>query len=119
MSGENPDSDDNRSRSIFRQVRETIGSMNRSRHRGDKRNASPPITLVNNKHGSADNIDTQGLQSKIHLKIPTPVSFSHHLSLLNQVKSHINKARKSHQTTSLSPDIDDYVHLSLSPVVSI
>ena len=37
----NLDIDPNRSRSIFRQVRDTIGSMSRTRHRAETRIGSP------------------------------------------------------------------------------
>jgi len=120
MSGENYlDSDNTRSRSIFRQVRETIGGMNRSRHRGDKRTGSPILKSVNRKHGSADNIDTQNLETKLQLKKPVPNAISHHRSLLNQVKLHINKNRKNHQTTPPSSymENDDYIHLSLPSAI--
>jgi hypothetical protein len=119
MSGENPDSDGNRSRSIFRQVRETLGGMSRSRHRVDTRMESSPLTLINNERKSADNIDLRNIQTKPDIRKSTPISFSHHLSLLNQVKSHINKTKKSHPSTSLSSwENDDYTHLSLPPMNS-
>lgn len=108
MSGENLDSDNNRSRSIFRQVRDTFGNISRSRHRNDVRNRSPPLTLINDKRSSIDSIN---IQTKLNLKKTTPIPFSHHLSLLNQVKSHINRTRKPHQTTP--SDIDLHTHLSL------
>lgn len=116
MSGEAQDSDNNRSRSLFRQVRDTIGNMNRSRHRNDDRNGSPPSSsiLTNNKRASFDSITTS---TKVHSKkSTTPISFSQHLSLLNQVKSHINKTRKTHQTTPA--EINGSKYLSLPPMNS-
>ncbi len=116
MSGENLDSDNARSRSIFRQVCETISGKNRSRHQEDVRSGSPILTLVKTKCESADNIDKQNLQTKK----PTPIAYSHHRSLLNQVKSHINKNRKNHQTTLSSyMENDDYTHLSLPTPIFI
>jgi len=119
MSGVNTDSDDNRSRSIFRQVRETIGGKSRSRHRGDTRSASSSLTIVNNTRGSADNIDRQSLQTKLHSKKSTATSFSHRLSLLDQVKLHISKTRKYDLTKPSSYENDEYTHLSLPPMTSI
>jgi hypothetical protein len=117
MSNESPDLDAHRSRSLFRQVRETFGSLGRHRQRAETRIEPTSLSLVNTKCGSADNIDEKNLQTKVNVKKTTPISFSHHLSLLNQVKSHIHKTRKFHQTTQLSLDNDDYTHLSLPPLV--
>jgi hypothetical protein len=116
MSNESPDLDNNRSRSIFRHVRETFGSIGRHKQRAETRAESPPLTLINTKCESADNIDRKNLQTKVNLKKTTPISFSHHLSLLNQFKSHINKTRKYQQTTQLSLDNDAYTPLSLPPM---
>jgi hypothetical protein len=92
--------------------------MNRSRHREDTRTDSPPLKLMKNESGSVDNIDTQNLQTKFPLKKSTPISSSHHLSLLNQFKSHLNKNRKGHHTTSTSGENEDETNLSL-PIISI
>jgi hypothetical protein len=120
MSGENLDSDNARSRSIFRQVRETISGKNRNRHQGNVRTGSPILTLVKTKCESADNIDTHNLQTKFQLNKPAPIAYSHHRSLLNQVKSHITKNRKNHQTTLSSyMENDDYTHLSLPTPIFI
>ena len=105
MSDENSDSDNNRSRSLLRQVRETLGGVSRNRHHVESRTESP--TLINNKRISADSINTSTFPTKFHSKKSTPNSFAHHLSLLNQVKSHITKTRK-HQPTRSSLDNDDY-----------
>jgi hypothetical protein len=113
MSGENLDSDSSRSRSIFRQVRDTFGGMSRSRHRVDAQMESSPLTLNNKERKSADNIDLQNTQIKSPSRKSTPISFTHHLSLLNQVKLHINKPKKS------TCKNDDYTHLSLPPMNSV
>jgi hypothetical protein len=129
MSGESTDSEtstnnnNSRSRSILHQVRETIGGINRSRHRAETTNGPSLLTLINTKRGSVDSMDTHNSQTKLRLKkiskATTPVSFSHRLSLLNQVKSHITKTRKSHQNTQ-SPYKDEvYTHLSLPPTIPL
>ena len=120
MSGENTDLDaTNRSRSLLRQVRDTIGGINRSRNRLDTTTGSPPLRLTLPKRQSLDNIDTKPLQTKIHPKKSTPIAFSHHLSLLNQVKSHINKTRKYHPNIPSPGEFDDSKYLSLPPTISI
>ena len=113
MSGENIDSDVNRSRSIFRQVRDTFSGINRSRHRIDARIESPPYKLTNKERKSADNIDLKNTQIKSQLRKSTPISFTHHLSLLNQVKSHLNKPKKS------PCENNDFTHLSLPSMNSL
>jgi hypothetical protein len=117
MSDENIDSDNNRSRSLLRQVRETFGSASRNRHHVETRTGSPSLPLSNNQRISVDNINASNFPTKILSKKSTPNSFSRHLSILNQVKSHITKTPK-YQTTQSSSDNDDYTHLSFSPIIS-
>ena len=109
-----------RSRSILRQVGETLGVINRGRNRAETSADPPSVVLFNSKRGSVDSLDAQTLQGKSPLKkLPratTPTSFSHRLSLLNQVKSHLNKARKAPSTIPLTNDDEDYAHLSLPPL---
>lgn len=65
-----------RSRSLLRQVRATLtGSRNSSRQRQDSRTSRPRLTSTT-----------------------TPVAFSHRLSLLSQMKSHLIGQRKYRQT---------------------
>ncbi|CAF0922999.1 unnamed protein product [Adineta steineri] len=116
MSDENINSNNIHSRSILRQVRDTFGSMGRNLQI-KTRTQSPPFTLVNNKHTSVDNIDLQNSHIKIHTKKSTPISFSHHLSLFNQVKSRVNKNRKHQNAQSLS-DNDDDIRSSLPVIIS-
>jgi hypothetical protein len=111
------DEDNNRSRSLLRQVRETFGSVSRNRHHVETRTGSPSLPLSNNQRISVDSINTSNSPTKILSKKSTPNSFSRHLSLLNQVKSHITKTPK-YRTTQSSSDNDDYTHLSLSPIIS-
>ncbi|CAF3929983.1 unnamed protein product [Rotaria sp. Silwood2] len=119
MSGENMTTDTNRSRSILRQVREKFGGVSGSRRRTARRTESSSSTLVNTKRISADNIDTKDCHTKSHLENPTPVTYSHHLSLLMNVKSHFNRTRKSPTTSASSCDNDERTNLSLPPVISI
>lgn len=87
MSNDSSDVDNAvRSRSLLRQVRETIGGINRTRNRTDKTADSCSLTYRFNKRGS---LETNSIAKK-----PIPNAFSNHLSLINQVKSHINKTRK-------------------------
>ncbi|CAF3070826.1 unnamed protein product [Rotaria sp. Silwood2] len=111
--------DTNRSRSILRQVREKFGGVSGSRRRTARRTESSSSTLVNTKRISADNIDTKDCHTKSHLENPTPVTYSHHLSLLMNVKSHFNRTRKSPTTSASSCDNDERTNLSLPPVISI
>ncbi|CAF0731605.1 unnamed protein product [Rotaria sordida] len=123
MSSENMSTDNNRSRSLLRQVRDKFGGMSGSRRRTERRTDSPSLTLVNTKRISVDNIDTKDCQTKSHLENTTPVTFSHHLSLLMNVKSHFNKTRKSPTksttSTTSSCDNNDRTNLSLPPVISV
>ena len=66
-----------RSRSLLRQVRATLtGSRNSSQQRKDSRTSRPRLTSTST----------------------TPVAFSHRLSLLSQMKSHLIGQRKYRQT---------------------
>ena len=102
-----------RPRSFLRQVRETFTGINRQRQTVKARTNSPVYTLVNKNLTSLDDIDIGNMQTKSHSKKPTPISFTHHLSLLNQVKSRFNKSRRL-QTSS---DSDEYAHSSLPSVI--
>ncbi|CAF1446188.1 unnamed protein product [Adineta ricciae] len=102
-----------RPRSFLRQVRETFTGINRQRQTVKARTNSPVYTLVNKNLTSLDDIDIGNMQTKSHTKKSTPISFTHHLSLLNQVKSRFNKSRRLQ--TSL--DSDDYAHSSLPSVI--
>lgn len=112
-----------RSRSILRHVGETLGVIHRARSRAETSAEPPSVVLINSKRASIDSLDTSNLQGKSHLKklprAPPPTSCSHRLSLLNQVKSHLNKSRKAPQTIPLTNDDEDYTHLSLSPMISV
>jgi hypothetical protein len=131
MSGESTDSEfipsDNkkRSRSLLRQVRARFRGRSNSRQRIETTKESSCVLLLHEKRRSYDNFDIQKLQSKRRIKknsiIKTPISFSHRLSLFNQVKSHIIGTRKYHRTVPSTwneeeDDEDDY--LSIPSVVS-
>ncbi|CAF0751522.1 unnamed protein product [Rotaria sp. Silwood1] len=119
MSGENTRTDTTRSRSILRQVREKFGGMNVSRRRTERRAESSSSTLINTQRISADNIDAKHCQIQSHVEKTTPVTYSHHLSLLMNVKSHFNKRRKSPTASASSYDNDDRTNLSLPPLISV
>lgn len=99
MSNDSSDVDNAvRSRSLLRQVRETIGGINRTRNRTDKTADSCSLTYRFNTRGS---LETNSITKK-----PIPNAFSNHLSLINQVKSHINKTRKTQnesESKSITP----------------
>ena len=129
MSEDSTDSDavhssTSQSRSILRQVRDTLGSVNRNRHRTEIASEPPPPTpqLINSKRASLDHTDSDDSHGKARArKSPrsaTPVSFTSRLTLLDQVKLHMNKNRKCPATTttsSSSTETDEYIHLSLPP----
>lgn len=119
MANENSDLEPVRSRSIFRQVRETFSGINRSRHRVDTRHGSSPLTLINTDHKSSDSLHGNQIQNKNSRRKSTTISFTHHLSLLNQVKSHITKSKKSHPTSSSSLGNDEFTRLSFLSTDSI
>ncbi|CAF1174131.1 unnamed protein product [Rotaria sp. Silwood1] len=119
MSGENTRTDTTRSRSILRQVREKFGGMNVSRRRTERRAESSSSTLINTQRISADNFDAKHCQIQSHVEKTTPVTYSHHLSLLMNVKSHFNKRRKSPTASASSYDNDDRTNLSLPPLISV
>jgi hypothetical protein len=129
MSEESTDSDavhsnTSHSRSILRQVRDTLGAVNRSRHRTETASEPPPPQLINTKRASLDHIDSDDSHGKARArKSPrstTPVSFTSRLTLLDQVKLHMSKNRKCPATASSSSnETDEYIHLSLPPMVSL
>lgn len=116
MSDGHLESDAQRSRSIFRQVRDTFTSISRSRSHLKARTVSPPCTPAPRKRTSVDHADVENRPAKTPSKRPTPISFTHHLSLLTQVKSRFNRNRKLHNAQG-SSDNDDYTHLSLPSVM--
>lgn len=84
MSTDNADIDNAvRSRSLLRQVRETIGGINRTKLRTDKTADSYSLAYHFNKRGS--------LESPRMNKKSTPNLLTNHFSY---IKSHINKVRK-------------------------
>lgn len=119
MANENSDLEPVRSRSIFRQVRDTFGGINRNRHRVDTRTDSSASTLINTDHKSNDNLHSHQIPNKNSHRKSTTISFTHHLSLLNQVKSHITKSKKSHPTTSSSLGNDEFTRLSFLSIDSM
>ncbi|CAF4517099.1 unnamed protein product [Rotaria magnacalcarata] len=114
MSGESVSTDDNRSRSLLRQVREKFGG---NRQRVERRAGSSSAALINTQRISAEHVETSNNQTKLHVDSTAPVSFSHHLSLLVNVKSRFRKTRKT-STALSSPGNDDRKALSLPPINS-
>jgi hypothetical protein len=111
MSGESTDSEsfpsnnNKRSRSLLRQVRASFVGRNHIDTAGE----SSSVLLLRQKHRSFDNIDIPKRRTKKSSRSKTPNSFSHHLSLLNQVKSHFIGNRKYRRTApSVWLDDDDY-----------
>ena len=125
MSGESTDSEsfpsdtNQRSRSLFRQVRASIsGKGSHRNHINQSHESSPCIRLLRQKRRSFENIDSYTQRRNNSARPPTPNSFSHHLSLLNQVKSHFTGTPKYRRTKpSLWADEDDY-H-SIPSIISI
>jgi hypothetical protein len=115
MSGESTDSEsfpsDNnkRSRSLLRQVRASFVGKSGNRNHIDTTGESSSVLLLRQKRQSYDNIDIQKRRTKKPSRSKTPNSFSHHLSLLNQVKSHFIGTRKYRRTVpSIWTDDDEY-----------
>ena len=112
MSGESTDSEsfpssnnNKRSRSLLRQVRASFVGRNHIDTAGE----SSSMSLLRQKHRSYDNIEIPKRRTKKPSRSKTPNSFSHHLSLLNQVKSHFLGTRKYRRTVpSVWMDDDDY-----------
>ena len=120
MANENSNVESVRSRSIFRHVRETIGGLHRSRHRVDGKNDSTPsLTLINTTRKSADSLFPHHVQNKTSRKKSQNISFTHHLSLLNQVKSHMTKSKKSLPTTSTSLGDEEFTRISIVSISSM
>ncbi len=123
MSGESTDSEsfpinnNKRSRSLLRQVRASFVGQSGSRSHIDTTGESSSILLLRQKHRSFDNIDLPKRRTKKSSRSKTPNSFSHHLSLLNQVKSHFIGTRK-YRRTEPSVWIDDDDYHSVPSVIS-
>jgi hypothetical protein len=100
-----------RSRSLLRQVRETFGGLHRSRNRTEINVET--FASINRQRASIDSLDTHNLQGKLPMKKTTLLSSGHRLSLLGQMKSHLNRAPKSTSTIVTDDDDDEYTHLSL------
>lgn len=96
-----PSANNKRSHSLLRQVRATLTG----KYRRETTDRSLSVSLLREKYRSFDNISTEKFQQK-HYIIPN--SFSHRLSLFNQVKSHIIGHRKYHRTVPSSWTDDDY-----------
>src|SRR5690349_13832596 len=115
MSGESTDSEsqpsnnNNRSRSLLRQVRAKLISRSCSRHRIETIDESLSFSLLREKRQSCDNMAKQNRCRKKPSRTTAPVSYSHNLSLFNQVKSHFIGARKPRQIelSILNNDDDD------------
>lgn len=126
MSGESTDSESfpsdttQRSRSLFRQVRASISGKNSHRTNiNPDHESSPCMRLLRQKRRSFEHIDSSSTQQrKNSARPPTPNSFSHHLSLLNQVKSHFTGTPK-YRRTKQSQWIDDDDYHSIPSIISI
>lgn len=110
MSGESTDSEsfpsdtNPRSRSLLRQVRESISGKGMSRNSPNVNRESPSIMLLRHQ-------PQQKSRQKSLSRPGTPNSFSQHLSLLNQVKSHFlrtPKYRRAKPNLWHDDDDDDY-----------
>ena len=109
MSGESTDSespptpDQQRSRSLLRQVRDTLSGRSLSQSRSESKYRSLPTPSLVENSLAFDQLQlrngTGKPRSKNTAKTGTPVSFSHRLSLLNQFKSHLIGHRKYRQTS--------------------
>lgn len=117
MANENSNVESVRSRSIFRHVRETIGGINRHRHH--QTDSTPSLTLINNSRKSTDNLFPNHVQNKTTCKKSANISFTHHLSLLNQVKSHLTKSKKSHPAVSTSLGNEEFTRISILSINSM
>lgn len=115
MSGERVNADNIRSRSLLRQVRDKFGG---TRRHADRRAESTSSALINTTRTSADQYESRNIHVKSNSETPPPpTSFSHHLSILVNVKSRFSKARKC-STPVLTPNIDNRKALSLPPIIS-
>ncbi|CAF1069183.1 unnamed protein product [Rotaria sordida] len=118
----NDNNNNNRSRSLLRQIGATLTGRSCSRHPTDTTNESPSVSLLRKKHRSFDNVNIEQRSPKCYIKrtskTKTPISFSHRLSLLNQVKTHIIGTHKHRQTIS-SISNDDNKYLLLPSIMSI
>ncbi|CAF3636677.1 unnamed protein product [Rotaria sordida] len=118
----NDNNNNNRSRSLLRQIGATLTGRSCSRHPTDTTDESPSFSLLRKKHRSFDNVNIEQRSPKSYIKrtskTKTPISFSHRLSLLNQVKTHIIGTHKHRQTIS-SISNDDNKYLLLPSIMSI
>lgn len=115
MSGESTDSEsfpsdtNQRSRSLLRQVQASISGKSTLRNSPNVNRESPSVLLLRHKRRSFEHIDLYKPRRKSSSRPATPNSFSHHLSLLNQVKSHFLRTPK-YRRAKPNPwnDEDDY-----------
>ncbi|CAF4545659.1 unnamed protein product, partial [Rotaria sp. Silwood2] len=118
----NSNNNNNRSRSLLRHVGAALIGRSCSQHRIDTTDECLSIPLLHEKHRSFNNINIEQISPKCHIKktltTKIPISFSHRLSLFNQVKSHIIGTNKYRRSIS-SIWNDDNKYLSLPSVISI
>ncbi|CAF3927185.1 unnamed protein product [Adineta steineri] len=118
MSGESTDSEcrsahnNSRSHSLLRQVRTKLRGKSSSRFRAattttSTTDESSSISLTHSKHQSFENIDNIKKRVSNQSTKKPQVAFSHRLSLLSQVKSHIIGTRKYRLTTPSNLNDDD------------
>lgn len=107
-----------RSRSIFKQFQQSFGVIQRNRSRPSNNNessSSSSLALINSKRSSSDNFEHQKNSSiKRSTRSTTPGSFSHRMSFLHHVKSHLNRSKKPSTN-----DQDDFTHLSLTKSTTV
>jgi hypothetical protein len=107
--------DRRRSRSLLRQMRDTFVGRSLSRSLIDNRfHSTNDGTIISNKGYEFEAEPTAKVSRKARhrtaMKLSTPVSFSHHRSLINQVKSHLIGHRKNvtNRSSTLLNTVSDH-----------